>query len=205
MVTGSALTPEEELAYIESEIEQEHEAYKHDMKCLQQQITDLQRAVEDTKKKYTQKRKAREERINILRASIADGTQCGHGLLTQSEEHRPPPGEKDKQLAPSSFRSPISTEQHSRQPNQTTTAQHPPEPQRPQIRQSSTKEPTWLKSFQDQLLQQHQSQELLLQQHIQLQQQLMQQLIQMATQPTPETPSHSEHAQEQQHPSTTAT
>lgn len=204
-VTCSAVTPEDELTCIQSEMEQEHKAYKQDMQRLQKQINDLQKAVEDSKKKYAQRRKAREERVKTLSATIASVKQSRHELPGQNDGQRPSLGGKDKEPALHDFHTSGSTQRHNKEPDQTSAAQHPPDPQSPQTWQSTTEEPTWLKSFQDQLLRQHQSQERLLQQHIQLQQQLMQQLMQMALQSAAERPpSHSEHAPELQHQSPTA-
>lgn len=199
-VTRSATTPEAELTNIQREMEQEHKAYKQDMQRLQQQINCLQKQVEDTKKQYARKQKAREERVKMLSANIAGMKQIGHELPEQSAGQRPSPGRKDKQPELHDLRPSDSTQQHSKRPDQTPTTQHPPDPKSPPTWQSTTiEEPTWLKSFQDQLLQQHHSQERLLQQHIQLQQQLMQQLMQMAMQPSTERLSHGEHGPEQQH------
>lgn len=135
----------------------------------------------------------------MLSSNIAGMKQIGHELPEQSAGQRPSSGRKDKQPELHDPHPSDSTQQHSKQPDQTPTTQHPPDPQSPPAWQSTTQEPTWLKSFQDQLLQQHQSQERLLQQHIELQQQLMQQLMQMAMQPsTDRPPSHGEHGPEQQ-------
>ncbi|KAH9382381.1 hypothetical protein HPB48_012076 [Haemaphysalis longicornis] len=170
-VTRSATTPEAELTNIQREMEQEHKAYKQDMQRLQQQINCLQKQVEDTKKQYARKQKAREERVKMLSANIAGMKQIGHELPERSAGQRPSPGRKDKQPELHDLRPSDSTQQHSKRPDQTPTTQHPPDPKSPPTWQSTTiEEPTWLKSFQDQLLQQHHSQERLLQQHIQLQQ-----------------------------------
>lgn len=198
-VTRSAITPEAELTSIQREMEEEHKAYKQDMQCLQQQINSLQKMVEDTKKQYALKQKAREERVKMLSANITGMKQRRHELPEQSVGQQPSPGRKDKQPVLHDLRPSDSTQQQSKRPDDTTTGQHPPDPQSPPAWQSTTQEPVWLKSFQDQLLQQHQSQERLLQQHIQLQQ-LMQQLMQMAVQPSTEgPPSRGEHGPEQQH------